>query len=248
MGRIILVTGGNRRAVENYSPRSLAYLEPTPACPFWLDLLSPSEGLLSRISIPFKFHPRVLRACLTRHRQPSCEDFGHYLFIQTSLLEPSRKSVFIQRDMKIFLSSEYLITLHQRRTPLHDLLSSSQASGFAQTGTLLLTLFDESIGRLIGSFCSEGNRSGLPIQRDEQPKKNPLWWRLRNFRAALLRNVNLLPEVAFVGGRFFNPDDRSAFGSVKAKVCFLCDIIDGLLSRVNPLVDVTFGEGEKKIS
>lgn len=248
MGRIILVTGGNRRAVKNYSPRSLAYLEPTPACPFWLDLLSPSEGLLSRISIPFKFHPRVLRACLTRHRQPSCGDFGHYLFIQTSLLEPSRKSLFVQRDVKIFLSIEYLITLHKRSTPLRCLLSSPQVSGFTRTGTLLLTLFDNSLCGLINSLCFEQDSANLPVQKRGQPKKNPLWWRLRNLRAALLRNVNLLHEIAFVGARFFSPEDRSAFGSVKAKISFLCDIIDGLLSRTDPSINVTFGEGEKKIS
>ena len=85
-GRIILVTGGNRRAVGNYTARSLADLESYPTSPFWLALLSPSERLLYRISSAFKFDPRVVRACLSRHRQSSCEDFGDYLFIQTSLL------------------------------------------------------------------------------------------------------------------------------------------------------------------
>jgi hypothetical protein len=92
------------------------------------------------------------------------------------------------------------------------------------------------------------DQNSLPIRKDDQSSKNPLWWQLRNFRAALLRHIHLLHELAFVGAGFFNPEDRSAFGSVKAKICFICDIIDGLLSRVNPLVDVTFGEGEKKIS
>lgn len=248
MGKIILVTGGNRRAVENYSPRGPAYSAPTPACPFWLDFLSPSERLLSRISIPFKFHPRALRACLTRHRQPSCEDFGRYLFIQTSLLEPSEKSLFIQRDLKIFLRSEYLITIHKRGTPLRRLLSTSQVPVFTHTGTLLLTLFDNSICRLVNSFCYEQNSADQPFQKCQQPKRNPLWWRLRNFRAALLREVKLLHEIAFVGGRFFNPDDRETFGSVKAKICFLCDMINGLLSRMEPPVDVTFEQGKEKVS
>lgn len=246
MGRIILVTGGNRRSVENYSPRSLAYLEPTPSSPFWLDLLSPSERFLHRLSIPLKFHPQALRACSSRHRKPSCEDFGHYLFIQTSVPEPSKTSLFIQRDMKIFLSSEYLITLHKRRSPLHCLLSSSQISGFTHTGSLLLTLFDNSIGRLIRSFCLDQN--SLPIRKDGQSSKNPLWWQLRNFRAALLRDANLLREIAFVGDRFFNPDDRSTFGSIRAKTCFLCDMLSGLLSRMDPSLNVTFEQGEEKTS
>ncbi len=201
-GRDHLVTGGSRRTVENYTAKSLACPDSYPAPPFWLALLSPSERLLCRISNAFKFDAWVMRACLSRHRQPSCEDFGDYLFIQTSLLEPSRKSLFIQRDIKILLSREYLITIHKSRTPLHCLLSSSHVSGFAHTGTLLLTLLDSSIDRIMESFCSE-EQMHLSFSPGHAPQKNPLWWRLRNFRAALLRDVNLLHRIAVAGGRFF---------------------------------------------
>jgi Mg2+ and Co2+ transporter CorA len=117
MGRIILISGVNGEAVENYPAKSLGRPESIPAPPFWLDLLSPSEHLLCRISNGLKLHPRVQRACLSRHREPSCEDFNDYLFIQTSLLEPSRTNLFIKRDIKIILSREYLIT--STRAGLH---------------------------------------------------------------------------------------------------------------------------------
>ena len=247
MSRIILVTGGDKRSV-GYIPRSVAHLESHPENPFWLDFLSPSERLLYRLSIPFKLDPRAVRACLSRRRKPGCEDFGHCLFIQTSLLEPSRQGLFIQHDLRIFLVSRYLITIHNRSAPLRYLLSSSQLSGFTHTGTLLLILFDSLICGLMNSFCSEQNSTDLPVHKCDQPERNPLWWRLRNFRAALLREVNLLHEIAFVGGRFFNPEDRGTFGSVKAKICFLCDIIDGLLSRMDPPVAVTFDQGKEKVS
>ena len=246
MGRIILVTGREKRGV-GYLPRSVAHLESRPERPFWLDFLSPSERLLYRLSIPFKFDPRAVRACLSRHLEPCCEDFGRYLFIRTSLLEPSRQSLFIQHDFKIFLASRYLITIHTGSTPLRYQLSSSQLSGFTQTGTLLLTLFDSLICGLMKSLCSEQNSRDLPLQECDQTERNPIWWRLRNFRAALLRHVNLLHEIAFVGSRFFNRDDRGAFGSVKAKICFLCDIIDELLSGMDPCVNTTLAEGKKKI-
>ena len=229
MGRIILVTGGNRRTVENYTPRSLAYLESYPTSPFWLALLSPSPRLLCRISSAFKFDPRVERACLSRHRQPSCEDFGDYLFIQTSLLEPSRKNLFIQRDIKIILSREYLITLHKSRTPLLCPLLGSQVSGFTHTGALLLALFENSTAKLIRSFCSARNIAVLPVQKCEQPTRNPLWWRLRNFRGALLRETRLLHGIAAAGDRFFSPDDRSLFESIRAKIYLLSDVTNRLL-------------------
>ena len=161
-------------------------LNPYPASPFWLDLLSPSERLLCRISNGLKLHPRVQRACLSRHREPSCEDFDDYLFIQTSLLEPSRKNLFIQRDIKIILSREYLITLHKSRTPLYCSLSGSQVAELARTGALLLALFENSTAKLIRSFCSDEQHAVCLFKDVTQPTKNPLWWRLRNFRGCFI--------------------------------------------------------------
>jgi hypothetical protein len=248
MGRIILVTGGDKKAITKYIPSSLAYTESSPALPFWLDILSPSERLLHRIAVSFKFDQRALRACLSFHRSTGCEDFGNYLFIKACLLEPSKKSLFIRHDMKVFLSSDYLITVHKRRGPLLRLLPAVQELGFDHTGSLLLAIFDESIGRLIKSLSSEGDCEDVPPCKEGLLNKNPLWWRLRNFRAALLRQVTLVHELAFVGGRFFNPDDRSTFGSIRAKICFLSDMITGLLCQMDPSANVTFDQGGEKIS
>ena len=248
MERIILVTGGNRRAVENYTPRSLAYLESYPTSPFWLALLAPSAHLLCRISSAFKLDPRVQRACLSRHRQPSCEDFGEYLFIQTSLLEPSRKNLFIQRDIKILLSREYLITVHKTRTPLHCSLSGSQVAELTHAGALLLALFENSTAKLIRSFCSARNVAVPPVQRCDQPTRNPLWWRLRNFRGALLREARLLHGIAAAGDRFFCPDDKSFFESIRAKIYLLSDVTNRLLLRMDPPAEVPLKRAHKKIS
>jgi hypothetical protein len=246
--RIILVTGGNRRTVKNYTPRSLAYLESYPTSPFWLALLSPSPRLLCRISSAFKFDRRVERACLSRHRQPSCEDFGEYLFIQTTLLEPSRKNLFIQRDIKIILSKEYLITLHKSQTPVYCSLSGSQVAELTHTGALLLALFENSTAKLIRSFCSARNIAVLSVQKCEQPTRNPLWWRLRNFRGALLRDARLLHGIAAVGDRFFGPDDRSFFESIRAKIYLLSDVTNRLLLRMDPSAEVPLKRAHQKIS
>jgi CorA-like Mg2+ transporter protein len=248
MERIIVVTGGNRRAVKNYTARSLACSESYPASPFWLALLSPSERLLCRISSAFKFDPRVQRACLSRHRQPSCEDFGEYLFIQTSLLEPSRKNLFIQQDIKIILSREYLITLHKSKTPLYCSLSGPQVAELTRTGALLLALFENSTANLIRSFCSARNIAVLPVQKCEQPTRNPLWWRLRNFRGALLRDARLLHGIAALGDRFFSPSDRSFFESIRAKIYLLSDVTNRLLLRMDPPAEVPLKRVHQKIS
>lgn len=233
MGKIILVCGGNKRAVENYTPRSLVCPEPASATPFWLDLLSPSERVLHRISVPFKFDPRALKACLSYHHAPSCEDFGDYVFITAFILEPSKKKLFFQRDMKIFLSSDYLITIHKSPTPLHRLVPGVARSRFTHPIGLLLRLFDESIFALIRSFPSQKNGKHILANTDGEPTRNPLWWRLRNFRTALLGYVHLLDELAYVGVRFFEPEDMSRIGSITLKICLLLDMISGSLDRTD---------------
>lgn len=248
MGRIILVCGGDKKVVQNYTSSSLTYLEAPPPSPFWLDLLSPTERLLHRISVPFRFHPQALKAGLSHCRAPGCEDFGHYLFIKTFLLEPSKKSLFIQADMKIFLSGQYLITIHRRNSPLHRLLLGSQGSEFTRTGRLLLKILDKSICTLIKSFPAEDDSDFVFTRGDSQPNRNPLWWRLRNFRAALLRHVKLLHELAFLGARFFDSEDINTLGSIKAKICFLSDITDGLLCRMDPSANVTLDGGKQRMS
>lgn len=235
--KLILVTGGNRRPIENFRATSLACPESYPAAPFWLDLLCPSERLLARISNGLKLHPRVQRACLSRHREPSCEDLDDYLFIQTCLLEPSRKDLFIQRDIKIVLSNDYLITVHKSRTSLPCLLPGSKVSGFTRTGTLFLTLVDSSIDRVVESFGSE-EQMLLPITKTYPPQKNPLWWRLRNLRAVLFRDVNLLQGIAAAGERFFDSDDEKFLSSITSQMRLLNDMATGLLSRMCPLSDV----------
>jgi hypothetical protein len=150
--------------------------------------------------------------------------------------------------IKIILSREYLITLHKSRTPLYGSLSGSQVAELTRTGALLLALFENSTAKLIRSFCSARNVAVLPVQRGDQPTRNPLWWRLRNFRGALLRDARLLHGILAAGDRFFSPDDRSFFESIRAKIYLLSDVTNRLLLRMDPPADVPFKRVQKKIS
>ncbi|HLD87557.1 MAG TPA: CorA family divalent cation transporter [Candidatus Nanoarchaeia archaeon] len=231
MERIILVCGGDKKVVEHYTPKSLSRLERSPAIPFWLDLQCPSERFLRRISIPFGFDPRSVQACFSRPRSRSCKDFGNYLFIETCLLEPSQKTLFIRSDLKIFLSKERLITIRSRRTPLYRLFPGLRDSPFLDTGRLLLTIFDESISALLQSFSPEYEPKTAGLWGDGQPSKDRLWWRLRNFRAALLSHVKIMHEPVFLGTWLFGPEDKGMINSIKAKISFLCDMTFAMLCR-----------------
>jgi hypothetical protein len=245
MESIILVCGGDKKVVENYTPKSLKQLEPSPAAPFWLDLPCPSERLLRRISVPFRFDPRSLRACLSLHCSPGCEDFRNYLFIETSLLEPSDKSIFVRSDLKIFLSREYLVTIHGRRTPLCRLFPALRDSPFSRPGELLLRIFDESISALMKSPSPRVREQKYSARSGGQPNKDPLWWRLRNFRAALLGDFKIMHEMLFVGAWPFGPDDRALFNSIKAKISALCDMTAEVLQQEDSAGSVHDSKKEK---
>lgn len=228
MGSICLVYGRSAKVDNNYAPRSLASFEPPSESPFWLDLLSPPEHLLHRISFLFRFHPRALKAYLSGYSSPSCEDFGDYLFIKTFVLEPSQKKLFIRADITIFLSSQYLITIHKSTVSLRHLLPGIRESGFNRTTALVLTLFDSSIGTLVKPLYGEDYRKNLLIKKDGQLNKSPLWWRLKNLKAALLHHEKLLHRLAFVGARFFNQEDNNSLSSILVKISLLSEQINTL--------------------
>ena len=72
----------------------------------------------------------------------------------------------------------------------------------AHTGTLLLRIFDESISAALKAFSSEYDSENVTASWGQLTSKCPLWWRLRNFRGALLRQVKLLHEIRYTGARF----------------------------------------------
>jgi CorA-like Mg2+ transporter protein len=229
MGRIILAIGGDRKAARQYSAR--ASLE-SPGLPFWLDLVSPSEHALNRLASRFKFDARALRACVSSQRSTGCDDFHNYIFTKACLLEPSKRNLFVQSDLNIFLNSRYLVTLHNRKSPILRSLASVQESGFDRPGTLLLAIFNEFHLRLMNSLCFERSGKSL-LGAMAQRNKSPLWWQLRNFETALVSQFALFHQIAWVGARFFTPDDRAAFGALRAKLYFLSDTARRLLSRVD---------------
>ncbi|MBI4527832.1 MAG: hypothetical protein HY695_28890 [Deltaproteobacteria bacterium] len=233
MERIILACGGDKKIVQAYTRRSLPRFNPLPPLPFWLDLLSPSEPVARRISASFGFHPRTLQACLAHYRIPGCEDLGNHLFVKALLLEPSKKNLFVQTGMTAFLNRQYLITVHKRTKPLHRLLPGCRASAFTQTGKLFLSLLDRCAGLLIESFACENNRDIAPGGRDAGPVTDPLWWRLRNFRAALLKHARLLNELAFVGAKYFDAEELTILASIRAKIHFVLDMVTGSLYQMN---------------
>lgn len=226
MESIILVYGDNKKVNKNYIPRSLAGFDLSSESPFWLDVLSPSEHLLHRISIQLGFHPRTIRACLSTRQSPSCEDFDDYLFVQAFLLEPSRRNLFIKRDMNIFLCSDYLITIHKDRILLHHSLPGLHGAGFYRSSTLLLTFFDWSIDTLLKGFSRDNN---FLISKDGKPNKKPFPRQLKNLKDALMCQEELLHEFAHVGARYFDAEGKSIFESIVEKMFHLSTQVNGSL-------------------
>lgn len=229
MEGITLVFSKVKKISKIHHPASLAFLNLSSESPFWLDLQSPSELLLHRISTPLKLHPRVVKACLSTHPSLGWEDYGDYLFGKTLLIKNSRGNWFIKRTVKILLRSEYLITIHRERTPFNHLLQCVQEDGFTHVTTPLLTVFDRSIEALVKISSDEKSGKNMLIGKGREPNKNPLWWRLKNMKAALICQDKLLRQLADSGARFFNPEDVKSLNSILQKISFLYERIDAEL-------------------
>lgn len=229
MEGITLVFSKDKRVSKIQHPASLAFLSPSSESPFWLDLQSPSEHLIHRISVPLKLHPRVVRACLSGDLTLGWEDYGDYLFGKSCLIKNSKGARFIKRTMKILLCSEYLISIHREHASFNHILQCVQEAGFNHTTTPLLTIFDRSIEAIANISTDGNNGKHLILNKGREHKKNPLWWRLKNMKANLVEQEKLLRHLADLGVRYFNPEDIKHLNSILQKIAFLYETIDAEL-------------------
>jgi len=81
----------------------------------WLDIGDPGPAEVALLHRVFGFHELALEEVTKAHERPQCEAYGRYYFIVVYAAESTGDS-FLPRELNLFWSENYLVTLH-RRTP-----------------------------------------------------------------------------------------------------------------------------------
>ncbi len=88
---------------------------------FWLDLTDPSEGDVERLRELFGFHPLALEDALHFGQRPKLDAYGDYIFIVFyGARDPDPGSDEILREVQMFVSGKYLVTIHHDALPALD--------------------------------------------------------------------------------------------------------------------------------
>jgi magnesium transporter len=85
---------------------------------FWLDLPDPSEEKVERLGELFELHPIALEDTLHFGQRPKLDDFGAYVFIVFyGMREGATDGGAALSEVHMFLSGQYLITVHDEPLP-----------------------------------------------------------------------------------------------------------------------------------
>jgi magnesium transporter len=87
---------------------------------FWLDLTSPDPADIAKLGALFGFHPLALEDSEQFHQRPKLDNYGDYAFLVFYGAWRHHESEPL-REVHLFLSGQYLITIHRDPLPPLDL-------------------------------------------------------------------------------------------------------------------------------
>ncbi len=111
---------------------------------FWLDLTAPGEAQLLELREIFGFHPLALEDALHFGQRPKLDHYGEYVFIVFyGAGEEADNAGGHLREVQLFVSGKYLVTLHRDPLPaLDEQLSRLDGQVLHSEQFLLYRVFD----------------------------------------------------------------------------------------------------------
>lgn len=163
--------------------RSQSYLGIT-----WYDNPTRHQRDIRSLERKFGFHELDIEDCLSEHERPKIEEYENYLFLVFHIPYLSQKTKRVMKEeVNIFLAQDFIITLHEGKIPILDVLwnklkfSKEAKKEFLSQGT--------------GFFLYELMRSFF---EDTFPIVDKFYRSLRNLENSLFSNEeenNLLREI-----------------------------------------------------
>ena len=140
----------------------------------WIDVTDPSQEDFEQLTAEYDLHPAAVKDCLSPLHLPKCEQIGNSLFI---ILRYRDEAAGVDADdlrkltnkVAIFVTEEYLITIHRRDEPFLDGIKQKWSNGEQIKDPSLRHLFNEFVHRIIHTF--EDAMQGDTDQLDDYEKR-----------------------------------------------------------------------------
>jgi magnesium transporter len=91
----------------------------------WLDIADPGPTEVSLLKREFGFHELALDEVTRPHERPRCESYGRYYFVVVYAAE-SVGDTFLARELNLFWSENYLVTIHRRHAAVVAVLEEAR--------------------------------------------------------------------------------------------------------------------------
>jgi magnesium transporter len=108
--RIYAHEGGETRLADRVDR---AWLTPSSAVVFWVDLMNPTDEDGRILTDVFHFHPLAVEDALASTNLPKAESYGDYLYLILHRIDfHAPEHCFRTHDVDFFLGRNYLVTIH----------------------------------------------------------------------------------------------------------------------------------------
>jgi magnesium transporter len=118
--RTLITTKGSFH--EPNHKTTITHLERCHEEGFWMDIEAPDEEDFKILAESFKFHPLTIEDVSNRGQRPKLEDFDGYRFMVLFGSRWTSKDTLVSDEYHLYLSDDYLVTVHDRPAPALDSL------------------------------------------------------------------------------------------------------------------------------
>ena len=228
---------------------------------FWLDLTAPSSRDIDALQELFGFHPLALEDAVEFGQRPKLDRYGDYVFLVFyGAQEQSSGKGNLLREVQMFVSGKYLVTLHQEQLPaLEEQRSRLQGVVLHSEQFLLYRVFDaltDSFFPLLAEMDDEiddletqvlAGPTGEQLQRLFAMKRELVAMRkvVSPQRDLFARSID---EIADLPGLVL--DERDYFRDVYDHLIRISDLIDSyrdLLSNTTDLYLSTVSNRQNEV-
>lgn len=123
----------------------------------WIDVINPDQDDYNQLTEKYELHPAAVKDCLSPLHLPKCEQMGNSLFIilryrDQAAGKDSDDLRGLTNKVAVFVSEEYLITIHRREEPFLEKLKRKWSHYKTVTDPSLRHLFNEFVHEVIHTF------------------------------------------------------------------------------------------------
>ena len=227
---------------------------------FWLDLLAPSEADVERLGELFGFHPLAVEDTIHSGQRPKLDDFGDYVFMVFYAADEQTPAAGARaagqqtpgsgerlREVHMFISGKYLITIHRDPLPALQQQQSQIQARFmhseqfvvyrvldALTDTFFppLAAIDDEVDALEDAIVADPDDAQL--QRVFALKRELVAMRkvVTPQRDLLARGIDTISEIPG-----FRLDDRDYFRDVYDHLIRISDLVDSYRDLLSGAMD-----------